>query len=48
MRRARPAAPTAALFGAVMALVALTVAFATLVVYLGRDSGWAAWSVACC
>jgi hypothetical protein len=35
----------AALFGAVMALVALTVAFATLGVYL-RDSGGAAWFVA--
>ena len=44
--RARPASPTAALFGAVMALVALTVGFATLGVYLGRDSGGAAWFVA--
>ena len=44
--RARPASPTASLFGAVMALVALTVGFATLGVYLGRDSGGAAWFVA--
>jgi hypothetical protein len=44
--RARPASPTAALFGAVMALFALTVGFATLGVYLGRDSGGAAWFVA--
>ena len=44
--RERPAAPTAALFGAVMGLVALTVGFATLGVYLGRDSGGAAWFVA--
>jgi FtsH-binding integral membrane protein len=44
--RARPASPTAALFGAVMALVALTVGFATLGVYLGRNSGGAAWFVA--
>jgi uncharacterized protein len=36
----------AGLFGRVMALVALTVAFATLGVYLGRDSGGAAWFVA--
>jgi uncharacterized protein len=43
---ARPASPTAALFGAVMALVALTVGFATLGVYLGRDSGGVAWFVA--
>jgi hypothetical protein len=35
---ARASSPTAALFGAVMALVALTVGFATLGVYLGRDS----------
>jgi FtsH-binding integral membrane protein len=34
------------LFGRVMALVALTVGFATLGVYLARDSGGAAWFVA--
>jgi len=39
-------APTALLFGRVMALVALTVAAATLGVWLGRDSGGAAWFVA--
>src|SRR5690348_7894086 len=37
---------TALLFGRVMALVALTVAAATLGVWLGRDSGGAAWFVA--
>src|SRR3954454_1222404 len=37
---------SAALFGRVMALVALTVAFATLGAWLGRDSGGAAWFVA--
>jgi uncharacterized protein len=42
---ARPA-PTAALFGRVMGLVALTVAAATLGVYLGRNSGGAAWFIA--
>jgi FtsH-binding integral membrane protein len=41
-----PQAPTAALFGRVMGLVALTVGFATLGIYLGRDSGGAAWFVA--
>ena len=47
--RERPATPTAALFGAVMGLVALTVGFATLGVYLGRDSGGAAGSSpGCC
>ena len=34
------------LFGRVMALVALTVGFATLGVYLARESGGAAWFVA--
>jgi FtsH-binding integral membrane protein len=34
------------LFGRVMALVALTVGFATLGVYLGRESGGAEWFVA--
>src|SRR3954451_13752797 len=43
---AAPQAPTATLFGRVMALVALTVGFATLGVYLGRDSGGAAWFIA--
>jgi FtsH-binding integral membrane protein len=38
--------PTAALFGQVMGLVAVTVGFATLGVWLGRDSGGAAWFVA--
>ncbi|HEY7074132.1 MAG TPA: Bax inhibitor-1 family protein [Solirubrobacteraceae bacterium] len=38
--------PTAALFGRVMGLVALTVAFAAAGVWLGRDSGGAAWFVA--
>src|SRR3954454_24585597 len=37
---------SAALFGRVMGLVALTVACATLGVWLGRDSGGAAWFVA--
>jgi FtsH-binding integral membrane protein len=41
-----PRSPTAALFGRVMGLVALTVAFATLGVYLGRDAGGAAWFIA--
>jgi modulator of FtsH protease len=35
-----------ALFGRVMALVALTVGFATLGVWLGRGSGGAAWFIA--
>jgi hypothetical protein len=43
---AAPRSATAALFGRVMALVALTVGCATLGVYLGRDSGGAAWFVA--
>jgi uncharacterized protein len=43
---AAPRSATAALFGRVMALVALTVGFATLGVYLGRDSGGAAWFIA--
>jgi FtsH-binding integral membrane protein len=34
------------LFGRVMALVALTVGFATLGVYLGRNSGGGAWFIA--
>ena len=38
--------PSAALFGRVMALVALAVAFATLGVYLGRNAGGAGWFVA--
>ncbi len=37
---------TPALFGRVMGLVALTVGFATLGVWLGRDSGGAAWFIA--
>src|SRR4051812_50143330 len=41
-----PRAPAAGLFGRVMGLVALTVGFATLGVYLGRDSGGAAWFIA--
>ena len=40
----RAASP--ALFGRVMGLVALTVGFATLGVWLGRDSGGAAWFIA--
>jgi modulator of FtsH protease len=43
---ARPVTPTATLFGRVMALVALTVAFATAGVYLGRNSGGAGWFIA--
>ena len=39
-------ASTPALFGRVMGLVALTVGFATLGVWLGRDSGGAAWFIA--
>jgi FtsH-binding integral membrane protein len=41
-----PRSPTAALFGRVMGLVALTIGFATLGVYLGRDAGGAAWFIA--
>ncbi len=42
----RPAAAsTPALFGRVMGLVAVTVAFATLGVYLGRNSGGATWFI---
>ena len=37
---------TPALFGRVMALVALTVGFATLGVWLGRNAGGAAWFIA--
>jgi FtsH-binding integral membrane protein len=37
---------TASLFGRVMGLVALTVAFATLGVWLGRGSGGAGWFIA--
>jgi modulator of FtsH protease len=44
--RAQPIQPTAALFGHVMGLVAVTVGFATLGVFLGRDSGGAAWFIA--
>src|SRR6478672_3145349 len=40
------AARTPALFGRVMALVALTVGFATLGVWIARDWGGAAWFVA--
>src|SRR3954451_15214913 len=43
--RGRPVA-TATLFGRVMALVAITVGFATLGVYLGRDAGGAGWFIA--
>ena len=39
-------AATPALFGRVMGLVALTVGFATLGVWLGRNSGGAAWFIA--
>ena len=39
-------ASTPALFGRVMGLVALTVGFATLGVWLGRNSGGAAWFIA--
>jgi modulator of FtsH protease len=38
-------ARTPTLFGRVMGLVALTVGFATLGVYLGRNSGGAAWFI---
>ena len=41
-----PVSRTPALFGRVMALVALTVGFATLGVYLGRNLGGAGWFVA--
>lgn len=41
-----PAAGSRALFGRVMGLVALTVGFATLGVYLGRNAGGAMWFVA--
>jgi FtsH-binding integral membrane protein len=41
-----PSYRTQALFGRVMALVALTVGFATLGVYLGRNLGGAQWFVA--
>lgn len=41
-----PASRAQALFGRVMALVALTVGFATLGVYLGRNLGGAGWFVA--
>jgi modulator of FtsH protease len=44
--RAPSVTPTAALFGRVMGLVALTVAFATGGVWLGRNSGGAGWFVA--
>ncbi len=42
----RPAVATPALFGRVMALVALTVGFATVGVYLGRDLGGPDWFIA--
>ncbi len=41
-----PAGRTQALFGRVMGLVALTVGFATLGVYLGRNLGGAGWFIA--
>ena len=41
-----PASRTQTLFGRVMALVALTVGFATLGAYLGRNLGGAGWFVA--
>ena len=41
----RRAASTPALFGRVMGLVAVTVAFATLGVWLGRNSGGATWFI---
>jgi FtsH-binding integral membrane protein len=41
-----PAVPTRTLFGRVMALVALTVGFATLGVFLGRNLGGAGWFIA--
>jgi modulator of FtsH protease len=41
-----PAGRTQALFGRVMGLVALTVGFATLGVYLGRNLGGGGWFVA--
>jgi FtsH-binding integral membrane protein len=43
---AQPAARTPALFGRVMGLVALTVGFATLGVFLARNSGYSGWFVA--
>jgi FtsH-binding integral membrane protein len=44
--RAPSATPTAAIFGRVMALVSLTVAFAAGGVWLGRNSGGAGWFIA--
>jgi uncharacterized protein len=41
-----PASATPALFGRVMGLVALTVGFATLGVWAGRNSGGAGWFIA--
>jgi modulator of FtsH protease len=41
-----PLAATPRLFGRVMGLVALTVGFATLGVYLGRNAGGAQWFIA--
>src|SRR5262245_61279133 len=41
----RAAARTPRLFGRVMGLVALTVAFATLGVFLARNSGYGAWFI---
>ncbi len=41
-----PVGRTQAIFGRVMALVALTVGFATLGVYLGRNLGGASWFIA--
>jgi modulator of FtsH protease len=43
---AQRAASRATLFSRVMGLVALTIGFATLGAYLGRDTGGAAWFVA--
>ncbi len=44
--QALPAARTPTLFGRVMALVALTVGFATLGVWAGREMGGAMWFIA--
>ena len=44
--RAEGYSPTVALFGRVMGLVAITVGFATLGVYVGRDSSGATWIIA--
>jgi modulator of FtsH protease len=44
--RAPSVTPTAAIFGRVMGLVALTVGFATAGVWLGRNAGGAGWFIA--